>query len=437
VLENSGQAPAAHHLKIIESLEDLTAGRVTRLMLLLPPGSAKSTFASVLFPAWWMARNPTGSVIAASHTASLAEHFGRRVRTLLSEHGARLNVFLRQDARAAGRFLTESGGDYFATGVQGAVTGRRADLALIDDPIASFEQAASKTYREHLWNWFRSELVTRMKPGGRIVLVMTRWHRDDLAGRLIEQGGWQTVRLPALADSDDPLGRLPGDALWPEWEDRAALLAKREMLGEQHFAAMFQQAPLAENGTIFDVSQIEFVDVAGPGTAVRGWDLAAGTDTSRDPDWTVGILLSRNSAGGYTVDDVKRVRVGPAQLNAYILNIARQDGLDVTVGLPRDPGQAGIHQVASLTDTLSGFRVVSSCESGTKEFRSRGVASQTNNKGLVLRRAPWNRVFLEELAGFPDGRKDDQVDALARAFGVLVAGNVTPAHYASRPIFGR
>ena len=436
-LEERDQVPAEHHLLVLKALEDLAAGRVRRLMLLLPPGSAKSTYASVLFPAWWMARNPTGSVIAASHTAALAEHFGRGVRGLLNLHGARLNVFLRADARAAGRFSTESGSEYFAVGIGGAVTGRRADLAVIDDPIASFEQAANPAQRELLWNWFRSELVTRLKPGGRIALAMTRWHTDDLAGRLIEQGGWRVLRLPALAEGGDALGRQDGDALWPEWESREELLAKREILGERQFAATFQQAPLPEGGAFFEVSRIGLADVGPAESGVRGWDLAAGTEASRDPDWTVGVLVYEIPNGGFVIDDVRRVRVGPAALGAAILDVARRDGPVVSISLPRDPGQAGMHQTAMLTQVLSGFKVHSSAEKGSKIERAMVVASQVNAGNVRLRRGAWNRAFLEELADFPHGRKDDQVDALSRAFAMLAPRQDKPARFVSMPFFDR
>ncbi len=434
-LAERDMAPAAHHLLVLQALEELAAGRVRRLMLLLPPGSAKSTYASVLFPAWWMARNPTGSVIAASHTAALAEHFGRGVRGLLNVHGARLNVFLRADARAAGRFSTESGGEYFAVGIAGAVTGRRADLALIDDPVASFEQAQSATQRELLWNWFRSELVTRLKPGGRMALVMTRWHTDDLAGRLIEQGGWRVLRLPALAEMGDALGREEGAALWPEWESRDELLVKRDILGERQFEATFQQAPLPEGGTIFEVGRLGLVDVV-PEGGVRGWDLAGSVDASRDPDWTVGVLFCEDPNGGFVIGDVRRVRVGPSALGAMILEVARQDGPQVSISLPRDPGQAGMHQIAVLTQMLAGFKVHSSAETGTKIGRAMVVASQVNGGNVRLRRAAWNRVFIEELGSFPHGRKDDQVDALSRAFALLKPRE-KPARFVSMPFFDR
>ena len=435
-LADQGFAPAPHHLAVIRALEDVASGRTERLILLMPPGSAKSTYTSVLFPAWWMARFPQRSVIAASHTASLAEHFGRMLREKLRTHGPRLNVFLRQDARAAGRFITEAGGEYFAIGVHGAVTGRRADLAVIDDPVATFEDAASAGSRDHVWNWYRSELLTRMKPGGRIVLTMTRWHRDDLAGRLIDTGQWKVLRLPALAEADDPLGRAVGDALWPAWEMREALQAKREAMGEASFAAMFQQAPLAQGGSPFDLSKIEYIDVSPEGSAVRAWDLASGTDVSRDPDWTVGLKLIRQPNGGFVVDDVRRVRIGPASLDEFVLSVAQEDGTLVTVGLPQDPGQAGAHQIVSLTRTLSGFRVESGLEKKAKPVRAQLIASQVSGGTVRLRRGAWNRAFLEELAAFPAGPKDDQVDALARAHSLLTEKR-EPAHFVSLPFFSR
>jgi predicted phage terminase large subunit-like protein len=356
-------------------------------MVLLPPGAAKSTYASRLFPAWWMARNPRGAVIEACHTARLAEHFGRGVRGLLEENAARLGVQVRPDARAAGHFMTERGGEFFAIGVHGAVTGRRADLALIDDPIRSFADAESFSAREHLWDWFRTELVTRMKPQGRIVLVMTRWHCDDLAGRLIEQGGWGVLRLPALAEVGDPLGRAPGEVLWPEWEDLAAIEAKRALLGERHFAALFQQSPLRDGGLVFDPRLVRVVDTVPAGVGVRGWDLACTAAGTGDPDWTVGVKLVRDAMGGLFVDDVIRFRGVFAEVMDRIKAAAAADGTAVIVGLPQDPGQSGKSQVMFLTQMLAGYRVIASVESGSKEARANPVASQVARGVVAIRRA--------------------------------------------------
>ncbi len=435
-LRDYEQEPAPHHRAIIEALERLERGESRQLMLLLPPGSAKSTYATLLFPPWFLARNARCAVITASHTASLAEHFGRGVRGLLLQHAPRLRLQVRQDSRAAGRFLTDLGGEYFAIGVHGAVTGRRADLALIDDPVPSFAAAESLAARDRLWNWFRAELLTRLKPGARVVLIMTRWHADDLAGRLIEQGGWQVLRFPALAELGDPLGRAPGAALWPAWEDRAELLRKREMLGERAFAALFQQAPQREFGSIFDVGKITLLDAVPEGFAVRAWDLAATADGSGDPDWTVGVRLLRDGQGGLVVEDVVRVRGGPAEIADLVRSIAESDGERVPIGLPRDPGQAGVSQILFLTRNLIGYRVTSSPEKESKPLRAAAVASQVSAGNLRLRRGMWNAAFVEELAAFPNGRKDDQVDALARAFAMLVERSA-PARYATIPFAGR
>jgi predicted phage terminase large subunit-like protein len=399
-------------------------------MLLLPPGSAKSTFASLLFPAWWMAGNPGGAVITASHTARLAEQFGRGVRQLITDHGSRLNISMRRDARAAGRFLTDQGGEYYAVGVHGAVTGRRADLALIDDPIKSMVEAGAASARDRLWQWFCYELITRLKPNGRVLLVMNRWHRDDLAGQLISQGGWRIVRLPALAEKSDPMGRAEGDALWPEWEPREALLGKRCVIGERVFAALFQQAPLNSVGSVFRIGELQIADTLPPGDTVRAWDLAAGTDPARNPDWTVGVKLVCDASGGLWVDDVRRVRVPPGELAQFVLATACQDGEHVRVGLPRDPGQAGAYQTLQLTRALAGFTVRCTPEVKSKTERALPVAAQVENGGVKLRRAAWNSAFMDELAAFPDGPKDDQVDALSRAFSMLTS-NIRPARFAA------
>jgi predicted phage terminase large subunit-like protein len=421
---------------MIDALERVSRGETKRLLLLLPPGSAKSTYSSLLFPAWWFAQHPASAVITACHTASLAEHFGRGVRGLIEEHEGLLNVRVRPDARAAHRFMTEQGGEYFSIGVNGAVTGRRADLAIIDDPVSSFADAESFAGRERLWNWFRSELVTRLKPQGCMVVVMTRWHVDDLAGRLIEQGGWEVVRLPAIAEAEDCIGRAPGDALWPEWEDLDSLLTKQRMLGDRAFSAMFQQAPVVNGGQLFDTRRIEIVGAVGAGTAVRAWDLAATIGDTGDPDWTVGLKLVREGDGKFTVDDIVRMQAGPGEVERTIRACAEADGRQVLVGLPQDPGQSGKFQTGVLIATLAGFRAVATRETGNKAARAGPVASQAAYGNLRIRRAAWNAAFLDELSCFPHGRKDDQVDALSHAFALLTEV-APPARFANVPIFAR
>jgi predicted phage terminase large subunit-like protein len=415
-----GHVPAAHHRMLIDALVDVRLGITDRLMVLMPPGSAKSTYGSVVFPAWWMALQPRASVIACAHTASLAEEFGGRVRGLLAEHGPILGAPL-DGRRARGDFRTAGGGAYFAAGVQGAITGRRADLILIDDPVKSFEHADSPPRRDHLWNWYRSDLTTRLKPGGRVVLIMTRWHEDDLGGRLLEhEPDWRCIRLPALAEENDPLGREPGAPLWPEWESAAQLDRKRTSIGERGWAALFQQTPRPQGNLLFAMQQIAITDTPAPIVAARGWDLAATSQVGKaDPDWTVGLKIGCEASGRLVVMDVVRLRGGPHEVESAILQTAQRDGLGTPISLPQDPGQAGKMQAQYLVGRLAGYRASSSPETGSKLTRASPIASQIAAGNVALARAPWNAVLLDELANFPGGRKDDQVDALSRAYAAL------------------
>jgi hypothetical protein len=328
-----GHAPAPHHLLLLQKLEAMSSGEAKRLAILMPPGSAKSTYASVLFPAWWFTQHPRSSIILASHTASLAEHFARRLRATIAEHSARLGYALAEDDRSAQRFTTTRGGEFLAAGVRGAIIGRRADLVIIDDPVRSQAEADSAAARTHLHDWFRADLTSRLKPGGRMLLIMTRWHHDDLAGRLLRPAPdhpWQVLRLPALAEADDPLGRQPGDPLWPAWEDAEALAARQLAVGPRMWAALYQQTPMLLRDALFKTTLLGMLDVLPAAPAdrcVRAWDLAATAQSgAHDPDWTVGLKLIRRAAGDFVIADVVRLRGDPplpprGVMRADLLNV--------------------------------------------------------------------------------------------------------------------
>jgi predicted phage terminase large subunit-like protein len=442
VVARSGQTPAPHHRLLLERLDSICRGDTDRLMVLMPPGSAKSTYGSLLFPAWWFTQHPKSSVIATSHTRSLAEHFGHQVRELIRESEEQLGYSLQIGRQAAGHWETTEKGEYFATGIRGPLTGHRADLVIIDDPVKSQAEADSPTLRERLWNWYRFDLTTRLKPHGRIVLIMTRWHDDDLAGRLLAQNAaeWNLLRLAALAEEDDPLRRAPGDPLWPDWEDECALLRRRDTIGERAWCALYQQSPRAIVGSLFKTEHIDLIDSAPTGSdamVVRAWDLAATSATGgNDPDWTAGVKLMRDEPGRYIVLDVVRLRGTPHEVEAAITRTAQIDGMSVSIGLPEDPGQAGKHQAAYLAGRLAGYRTDISRESGAKTTRAAPVASQVEARNVAIVRAGWNHEFLEELRDFPFGRKDDQVDALSRAFTMLTKSR-KPARRISLPVLAR
>jgi predicted phage terminase large subunit-like protein len=407
------------HRLIAERLEAVERGDVQRLMIFAPPRHGKSELVSRRFPAWYLGRHPGRQFISASYGADLAGDFGRDVRNIIasSEFAALFpGIGLAEDSAARNRWHTNRGGSYVAAGVGTAITGRGADILSIDDPVKDREAAESAAVRDATWNWFTSTAYTRLMPGGAIVLTMTRWHEGDLAGRLLAgqaAGGerWDVLSLPALDDA--------GEALWPDAYDAGALGRIRTAIGERDWAALYMQAPRPAEGAMFRVERIGVLDAvpAGHGPMVRAWDLAATRATGgRDPDWTVGLLLKRLPDERLVVLDVVRLRGGPDEVERAIVNTASRDGWGVRISLPQDPGQAGRAQVAYLTRQLQGFRVDASPESGDKVTRAMPVASQANAGNLTLLRAGWNRALLDELAAFPAGSHDDQVDALSRAF---------------------
>lgn len=244
---------AAHQQELDNKLEALERGEIDRLMVFMPPRHGKSEKTTKRFPSWYLGRNPKRQIISSSYNSDLATDFGREVKGIISSPefaDVFGNVGLRADSRAADRMNTNHGGAYFAVGVGTATTGRGAHLGIIDDPFKDREDADSETQREKVWNWYRSTFYTRLMPGGAIVLVQTRWHEDDLAGRLLEQDGriedggqWTVLELPAINEG--------GEALWPEWYPVPVLERIKRTVGPREWSALYQQKPQPDEGTFF------------------------------------------------------------------------------------------------------------------------------------------------------------------------------------------
>lgn len=287
---------ARHHELIAGKLEAVERGEIDRLMIFMPPRHGKSELASKRFPAWCLGRNPRRQIIAASYNSDLASDFGRNVRNIVAEpeFGQVFpNVSLAPDSQAANRMNTNHGGTYVAAGVGTAVTGRGADIALIDDPFKDREEADSERRREVVWDWYRSTLFTRLMPGGAIVLIQTRWHEDDLAGRLLAQEGdqWEVLELPALED---------GKALWPEWYDVPVLERIKATIGPREWSALYQQRPQPDEGTFFKREWFQTWDKL-PSLRYYGTSDYAVTDGGGD--YTVHRLWGIDSNGDvYRVD---------------------------------------------------------------------------------------------------------------------------------------
>jgi hypothetical protein len=241
-----------HHRIMAEKFDRIADGSLKRLIVNMPPRHTKSEFSSYLLPAWLMGRKPTLKIMQTTHTAELAFRFGRKVRNLMNSQEYKAvfeSVELRADSQAAGRWETSKGGEYFAAGVGGAVTGRGADLLIIDDPHSE-QDALSPTALEHAYEWYTSGPRQRLQPGGAIVIVMTRWAENDLTGKLLRQQArdvladkWEIVEFPALMpDTDEPL--------WPEFWNKKDLLAVRGSLSVGKWQAQWQQNPTSDVSAI-------------------------------------------------------------------------------------------------------------------------------------------------------------------------------------------
>ena len=409
---------------------EVAARRSPRLMIMAPPRHGKSELTSRRCPAWMLGRNPDWQIIAASHTAKLAQKMSRDVQRIMDDQRYSRIFPAARLASPAGRASSDSArartvdlwelagrrGSYRAVGVGGSVTGEGADVVLIDDPVKGRKDADSKTIRDGIADWYGSDIYTRLEPGGGVVLTTTRWHEDDLAGRLlnamqVDGDNWRVVRYPAISDS--------GEALHPERYPLEKLNRIRRAIGERSFASLYQQRPTPDQGGLIEARKIGVVDAAPASRRrVRAWDFAA----SADGDWTVGALMAA-MADGWAIEDVVRFRGAPAEVRATLKATAERDGQAVQIVIPQDPGQAGKDQAQSLAKMLAPRRVTIERPTGSKETRAEPFAAQVGAGNVQMRKAPWNAPLIDELIAFPAGAHDDQVDACASAFNALAGGS--------------
>lgn len=394
-------------------------GGVRRLMISMPPRHGKSEYCSKYLPSWYLGTFPDHRVILSSYEASFAASWGRKSRNLLEEHGHLLGVKVASSPSAVDQWdIAGHTGGMMTAGAGGAITGKGAHLAIVDDPIKNSEEASSQLIRDKIWEWWQSTLYTRLEPDGVVVVVMTRWHEDDLCGRLMEdvvQGGerWRMLRLPAIGAN--------GKALWPERFSLDRLQQIKRAVGDYHWESLYQQNPTPREGSMFKVDQftdkiIDQAEVPRDLMVVRAWDFAATKDGG---DYTAGVKLGLDGYGRLYVLDVVRGQWSTDERNATLRRTAALDGTECRIRLAQDPGQAGVDQVHSLIRQLHGFSVRSERVSGAKVTRADPFSSQVNAGNVWMVRAEWNRAFVEELRQFPRGKNDDQVDAASDSLAEL------------------
>lgn len=426
-----GQSPARHHRLLIKELQDIEDGTNDRLMIMMPPGSAKSTYASKLFPAHYLARHPGALVIGASHGQSLADTFSEDVQRFVTEHSKTLGYQLSNTAKDYWR--TDNRGAYRAVGTGGSVTGRRASLVIWDDPLKGHEEADSETFREKAWNWYRSDLITRLLPGARIVLISTRWHEDDPCGRLLAEmknGGdkWRVVSLPAIAEGSDPLGREPGEVLWPEWEDAAAIARKRRIVGERVFASLFQQQPRPSEGSIIKAGwwQHWTDELPTPEITVLSLDLAYTKKDENDPSactvWDVAIgddfrakailrfAWAERLEFPELIDGILKSAKAYQRpyVPLYLLVEGKGPGLSVVQELRKRAPQLRVHTINPTQDK------VARAHSVTAMFEDGVVHVRAQKDGEVSAVKPWAEMVINECAAFPLGAHDDLTDTVTQ-----------------------
>lgn len=415
-----GYAPARHHELVIKQLERLTRGSIERLAIFMPPGAAKSTYGSILFPAWFFASEPDAAVMAASHTTELAEKWGRRVRNLIADHSLTLGVSLSSDSQAAGRWALNERGEYYAAGVGVGIAGFRADLAIIDDPIRSRQDADSEPVREKIWEWYKGDLTPRMKPNGRIVLIQTRWHEDDLAGRLLaemECGGdhWEVISLPAQAEANDPLGRQVGEMLWDDAYGYGAFLRhEKASQPPRNWSALYQQRPSPETGDYFKADWLKPYDKAPARetlTVYGGSDYAVTADGG---DYTVHVVVGVDPEGRMYMLDLWRHQTSTADWIEAFCDLVK---LWKPLGWAEEQGQikAGIGPFLAKRQHERQAYVAREPfpTKGDKAVRAQSIRGRMALEGLYVPiNAPWYPALRSELLSFPAGRHDDQVDAL-------------------------
>ena len=412
--------PYEHLLFLNRKLVDVAAGRIKRLMVSMPPRHGKSELVSRYFPAWFIGAFPDKRIILVSYEADFAATWGRKARDLLEEHGPSLfGIRVSGKSSAANRWDIEGHeGGMVTAGVNGPITGKGADIGIIDDPVKNDQEAMSVTYQERTYEWYKSTFRTRIQRDGAIILIMTRWHENDLAGKLLaaqeEEGEkWEVVSLPAIAEDDDPLGREFGQPLCPDLFTKDALESIKKAVGSYWWASLYQQRPSPAEGGIFKRNWWQYYRRVPDrfDEIIQSWDMTF-KDT-KTADFVVGQVWGRKGADKYLLDQVRDRMDFPATIQAVRTLSAKWPQARAKLVEDKANGPAVI---ATLKREISGLIPVE--PQGSKESRAWAVSPEVEAGNVYLPDpsiAPWIHDFVEECAAFPNGANDDQVDAMSQA----------------------
>lgn len=419
-----------HHRAIAQALEKVESGEIKRLILEVPPRHGKSQLATIYFPAWFLGRNPDREIITVSYSADLASDFGAQARDVIADpqYQAIFPTRLKPDTKSKNNWETMQGGSYVAVGVGGALTGRGANVLIIDDPIKNREEAESKVIRDNIWNFYTSTAYTRLEKNGAIIIIMTRWHTDDLVGRLLERSKesgdkWHVVRFPAIAEAQEP-HRAPGEALWPDKYTTEMLAQTREVLGVYDFNSLYQQAPISAETQEFKQEHFRYFEErdiqSKPLDVYITIDLAISQKDHADNSAICVVGKERGQPELYILEEISG-RFDPLQIiDQLFLLKAKYGARLVRVGIESVAYQKALSYFLKEEMRKRGvfFDIVDlKATIGSKEQRIRGLIPLYKN-GLVFHRPSYKNLE-EELLTFPQGKHDDRIDALAYVPHVL------------------
>lgn len=442
--------PAKHHLLMLNTLERVIRKELRRVMFFLPPGMAKSSYASVVFPPYFMGKRPGSSVIAISYGDELARKFGRRCRAVAKspEYAKVFGHGLATDNKAVDDWAIGNASQYMCTGALGAVTGHRADGLILDDLIRGREDADSQTIRDKVWEAYRSDHRTRLKPGGWIFYVGTRWHEDDPAGRILPydydgRSGWVTARdgeqwfvinLPAKCErTDDPIGREVGEYLWTEYKPESEWQQEEVSQGPRNWSALYQQRPAPDTGTYFQREWLRTYDLNNPPPHLQIYMAADYAVTAGGGDFTVLMVFGIDPAENIYVLDLWRQQASSdvwvdAACDMIIkwrpLEIIEERG-QIEKGVGPFMIKRQLERKAYCTHKLYS----SSADKATRAQAIRGRVAQ--GKFYIPETANWVEPLIYEVVRFRGvgDEVDDQVDAmslLGRRLAELAHPTVAP-----------
>lgn len=420
-----------HTELVCKALQPIAEGEQKYILIEMPPRHGKSMTVTETFPSFFIGKNPNKRVIASAYSDNLARKFGRLNRNKLIEFSEALfNITISQEKSASNNWgIEDTRGGMIATGIGGSITGEGADLLIIDDPLKNNEEAQSQTIRDKVWDEWETTLSTRLHKGGSVIVIMTRWHEDDLIGRLLERSphNWERLRLPAIAeDEDDLLQREVGEALCPElgYDEEWAEIKKVEV-GSNTWASLFQQRPSPSDGNIFNRNWWQFYNQP-PSRfqeIIQSWDLTF--KDANSSDYVVGQVWGRNGADKYLLDQVRAKMDFPATVQAIRTMSRKWPRAKAKLIEDKANGPAVI---ATLKREISGLIPVN--PEGGKVVRAQAVTPDIEAGNVFLpENEPWIHDFIEECSSFPNGKHDDMVDSMTQALNRM--GTNTSARISS------